>query len=443
MPIRALCTICSDFFDHSRDVAAIHCGHTFHLQCLIQWFETAPSRTCPQCRIQNELDNTRALLSQKEKEKRDGQLIIDTLRDTLEERNATVESLQEALDKAEMLCSTLKKQMKYLEQQQDETKQAREEARRLRNKMKTMERIELLLQSQRPEVEEMIRDMGVGQSAVEQLAVYCVSLKKEYENLKEARKASGELADKLKKDLFSSRSKLQTVYSELDQAKLELRSAQKDLQSADKEIASLRKKLMMLQETLNLPPVDSEAVNRLVLESPAPVEMLNLKLHRPAFGDDIDLNATFNVDTPPAQPSSTQHGHAKRLFPEKAHSPVQDVLKKMPKGPKQESQLLLGGQRCLGEPDEELAGAFPVFIRNAVLGQKQTKRTRAEPCRSTDAVRTGFDGLGGRTKFIQPTDTTMIRSLPVKSKPKARAKQRLGARTVLPPSQAKLDTFLW
>lgn len=43
-----------------------------------------------------------------EKEKRDSQAIIDTLRDTLEERNATVESLQKALDKAEMLCSTLK-----------------------------------------------------------------------------------------------------------------------------------------------------------------------------------------------------------------------------------------------------------------------------------------------------------------------------------------------
>ena len=34
------------------------------------------------------------------------------------------------------------------------------------------------------------------------------SLHREYENLKEARKASGELADKLKKDLFSSRSKV-------------------------------------------------------------------------------------------------------------------------------------------------------------------------------------------------------------------------------------------
>uniref|UniRef100_A0A9L0IB77 E3 ubiquitin-protein ligase TRAIP n=1 Tax=Equus asinus TaxID=9793 RepID=A0A9L0IB77_EQUAS len=342
MPIRALCTICSDFFDHSRDVAAIHCGHTFHLQCLIQWFETAPSRTCPQCRIQvgrrtiinklffdlaqeeesvldaeflkNELDNTRAQLSQKEKEKRDSQVIIDALRDTLEERNATVESLQRALDKAEMLCSTLKKQMKYLEQQQDETKQAREEACRLRRKMKTMER-------------------------------------------------------------------------------------------------------------------------------PAPVEVLNLKLRRPAFSDDIDLNATFDVATPPGRPSSIQHGHTKKLCPEKAHSPVQDIPKKMPKGPKQESQLSLGGQRCVGEPDEELAGAFPVFIRNAVLGQKQLKRARVEPCRNTDAVRTGFDGLGGRTKFIQPTDTTMIRPLPVK--PKAKAKQRIAARTVLPPSQAKLDNFLW
>uniref|UniRef100_A0A8C5YS76 E3 ubiquitin-protein ligase TRAIP n=1 Tax=Marmota marmota marmota TaxID=9994 RepID=A0A8C5YS76_MARMA len=274
MPIRALCTICSDFFDHSRDVAAIHCGHTFHLQCLIQWFETAPSRTCPQCRIQV---GKRTIINK---------LFFDLAQE------------EESVLDAEFL-------------------------------------------------------------------------------------------------------KLQTVYSELDQAKLELRAAQKDLQNAEKEITSLKKKLMMLQETLNLPPVASETVNRLVLESPAPVEMLNLKLRRPSFGDDVDLDASFNVDTPQTQPSNSQHGHSKRLCLEKAHSPVQDILKKMPRGPKQ-SQLSLGGQHCAREPDEDLAGAFPVFIRNAVLGQKQPKRAIAESCRSTDVVRTGFDGLGGRTKFIQP-----------------------------------------
>ncbi|XP_048190798.1 E3 ubiquitin-protein ligase TRAIP [Perognathus longimembris pacificus] len=466
MPIRALCTICSDFFDHSRDVAAIHCGHTFHLQCLIQWFETAPSRTCPQCRIQvgkktiikklffdfapeeentldaeflkNELDNIRAQLSQKEKEKRNSQAIIDTLRDTLEERNAVVESLQKALDKSEMLCSTFRKQMKYLEQQQDETKQAREEARQLKNKMKNMEQIELLLQSQRPEVEEMIRHMGVGQSAVEQLSMYCVSLKKEYENLKEARKASGELADKLKKDLTSARNKLQTVYSELDQTKLELTSTQKDLENADKEITSLKKKLRMLQETLKLPPGAKETVNRLVLESPAP-QMQKLKLRPPSSSDDIDLNATFDVETPPAQPSSFQHGHPKQLCLERAQSPMQDVFEKMPKSSKQESQLSLGGQQCAGEPDEELAGVFPRFIQNAVLRHKQPKRTVS--CRSTGVVRTGFDGLGGRTKFIQPTDTATIRPLPVK--PKANCKQRVKNRTMYSSTQTKLDTFLW
>lgn len=389
--------------------------------------------------LKNELDSIKAQLSQKDREKRDSQAIIDTLRDTLEERNATVESLQNALNKAEMLCSTLKKQMKFLEQQRDETKHAQEEARQLKSKMKTMEQIELLLQSQRSEVEEMIRDMGVGQSAVEQLAVYCISLKKEYENLKEARKASGELADRLRKDLASSRSKLKTVNTELDQAKLELRSAQKDLQSADKEITSLRKKLTILQGTLSLPPVTSETVSRLVFESPAPVEMLKPRLHRPPFSDEIDLNATFDVNTPPAQTSSSQHCHPKKLCLERARSPMQDILK-IPKVSKSESQLSLGGQRCVGEPDEELAGAFPLFIRNAVRGQKQPNRTTAESRYSTDVVRIGFDGLGGRTKFIQPTDPTIIRPMPVK--PKAKSKQKVRIKTVNSASQPKLDTFL-
>lgn len=43
-----------------------------------------------------------------EREKRDSQDIIDALRAALEERNTAVESLQRALDEAEMLCSTLK-----------------------------------------------------------------------------------------------------------------------------------------------------------------------------------------------------------------------------------------------------------------------------------------------------------------------------------------------
>ena len=38
--------------------------------------------------------------------------------------------------------------------------------------------LDVLLQGQRAEVESMIMDMGVSQAAVEQLSIYCISLKK-------------------------------------------------------------------------------------------------------------------------------------------------------------------------------------------------------------------------------------------------------------------------
>lgn len=38
--------------------------------------------------------------------------------------------------------------------------------------------LDVLLQGQRAEVESMITDMGIGQAAVEQLSIYCISLKK-------------------------------------------------------------------------------------------------------------------------------------------------------------------------------------------------------------------------------------------------------------------------
>ncbi|XP_074139395.1 E3 ubiquitin-protein ligase TRAIP [Sminthopsis crassicaudata] len=466
MPIRAICTICSDFFDHSRDVAAIQCGHTFHLACLFKWFDSAPSRTCPQCRIQvgkksiinklffdlaqeeeagldaetlkNELDKTRAQLSLKVKEKKDCQSIVDSLREILDVRNITIESLQKALGESEMLCSTFKKQITYLEQQQNQIKNMKEETCRLRNKMKTMERLEILLQSQRPEVEQMIQDMGVGQSAMEQLAVYCVSLKKEYENLKEARKASGELADKLRKDLLSSNNKLQKALSELNNVKEELKSTQKDLQNADKEITSLKKKLTILQGTLNLPSHTSETLSRLVLESPAPVEMLNLKLRQPAHGEDIDLNASFDVDTPPAQPHSSKLVPAKKLCLEQSSSLTPSFSRKNSRDPMKVSALSLGDQQWTGDQDDELVGNFPSFIRNAVLGKKRPLGSLRDPGRNSGTVRTGFDGLGGRSKYIQPTDPSIIRPLPVKPKPRHKAVSR----KAVPSAQTRLDTFL-
>ncbi|NWR23445.1 TRAIP ligase, partial [Emberiza fucata] len=489
MPIRAHCTICSDFFDNERDVAAVPCGHTFHQACLFQWFDTAPSRTCPQCRNQVSkrhiisklffdvtLDEQAApdaetlqpagtersncsvqtlvqtplremlssgmaeswqpgaepaislcaaaaavlqlesglpghdLSSFPEKEKRECQAVVDGLRDTLDVRNATIESLQKMLGETEMLCSSLKKQMKFLEQQQEDNKSSKEEARRLRNKLRTMERIELLLQSQRSEVEEMIRDMGVGQAAVEQLAIYCVSLKKEYENLKEARKISGETTEKLKKELFSVNNKLQQTTSELAKTKEELKSTQKDLKNADKEILSLKKKIDILQDTLKVPSVTRETLSRLVLESPAPMELQHPKLHRPAHSDEINLDATFDVATPEHQPCTAPLGPAKRQKLDKKPPPVVNLAKKVLK------EAVENGADDL--EDDALKGLLPAFIRNSFLSKKPSSGGLLGSHRNMGSVRMGYDGMGGRTKFIEPTNLAEIRPLPVRSKKK-------------------------
>ncbi|XP_072238910.1 E3 ubiquitin-protein ligase TRAIP [Leuresthes tenuis] len=423
MPIRAFCTICSDFFDHSRDVAAIHCGHTFHYECLLKWFQTAPTKTCPQCRkqvstrhiitklffdisgeeaatadpesLQNELDRMRALLSSKERDWRDKQKVMDSLKDTVDKQRRDLDSVQKEVMEKEMLCSALRKQMTYLETQQNEVQAAKEEVRRLRTKMKTFESLDVLLQGQRAEVESMITDMGVSHKAVEQLSIYCISLKKEYDNLKGSLKNSNDMCEKLKREVLSSNNKLQKATVEVNQTKEDIRSLQKDLANADKEISSLKKKVEFLQKTLSTPTRTNEALSRLVFESPAPVELKQPRLHQPADSEDIDLNITYDITTPD----------------DAAKRPAQIQSKKMRLDPHVTSVSNKSEKSSsLSKARDEDRTTDP-FFRNSLLFRKKTFGSMLDPHRKPGAVRTGYDGFGGRTKFIQPSPLSEIRPL--------------------------------
>ncbi|XP_069792671.1 E3 ubiquitin-protein ligase TRAIP isoform X2 [Narcine bancroftii] len=422
MPIRAYCTICSDYFDNFKDVAAIHCGHTFHSDCLAQWFHSAPSRTCPQCRIQvsaryivnklffdvgegeqvldpetlqNELNSVKFQLLLKGKEKKDQQSIIDSLRNTLDKHSAKIESLTKKLNEAENLCSTLKKQVRYLEQQQDDSKSAKEEAHRLQQKLKTLENIQILLQTQRPEVEEMIQEVGVGQSATEQLSIYCVSLKKEYENLKATVKSSIDMSEKLKKDNFTSNCK------------------------------NLKKKLEFLQKSLSTPNRTNEAISRLIYESPAPVNLQYPKLHKPAAGEDIDLCQTYDLNTPDYIPPTSPNASFKKIKLDTAGSSTPN-----------RSSKFLNSKMMKKEEDDCL---LPAFLQNSMLFRKKSHSFCLDSHTSQGSVRIGFDGLGGRTKFIEPTKMTEIRPLPSKARKKKATRVTVNRSTC---HQPKLKDFL-
>ncbi|XP_048028394.1 E3 ubiquitin-protein ligase TRAIP [Megalobrama amblycephala] len=451
MPIRAYCTICSDFFDNSKDVAAIHCGHTFHYACLLQWFQTAPSKTCPQCRkqvstrhiinklffdiapeedgtpvdpesLQNDLDRMKAVLSEKEKEWRDKQKSVDTLKDTIERQKKDLERVRKEIGDKEMLCSVLRKQMNFLESQKNEGQAAKEEAKRLRVKMKTYESLDVVLQGQRSEVEAMITDMGVGQSAVEQLSIYCISLKKEYDNLKGSLKSTNEMCEKLKRELISSNSKLQRATTETNRTKEDMKALQKDLSNADKEITSLKKKVEILQRTLSTPTRTNEAISRLVFESPAPLEFKPPGHGPMTDSQEIDLNLTFDINTPE----------------QVEKKPIQVPSKKIRLDPSASSSNNMenahGRSNARVKEDDVMMGPL---LRNSLLFRKNAFGSMLDPCKF-GTVRSGYDGLGGRAKFIQPSPLSEIRPLAIKSKRKKVSRPV----TSKPTSSMTLDGFL-
>ncbi|XP_059800576.1 E3 ubiquitin-protein ligase TRAIP isoform X2 [Hypanus sabinus] len=355
--------------------------------------------------LRNELDSVKSQLLLKGKEKKDQQSIIDTLRRTLDTRNEKIESLTKELNEAEILCSTLKKQVRKLEQQGDDSKSAKEEARRLQQKLKTVQNIQLLLQTQRPEVEEMIREVGVGQSAIEQLSIYCISLKKEYENLKETFKSFVDTSEKLKKENFASNCKLQKCMSQLKNLKGELQSSQEELQNADREIMNLKKKVEFLQKSLSTPNRTNEAISRLIFESPAPVDLQFPKLHKPATGEDIELCQMYDFNTPDCIPPTSLSTTSKKIRRDTAGSST----------PNRSSKLLSNSKMTNRDEDDNI---LPTFLRNSLLFQKKSCGSCMDPHRNQGSVRTGFDGLGGRTKFIEPTKMMEIRPLPLKTKRK-------------------------
>ncbi|CAL8337216.1 unnamed protein product [Merluccius merluccius] len=421
MPIRAYCTICSDFFDNSRDVAAIHCGHTFHYECLLQWFQAAPNKTCPQCRkqvstrhiisklffdiaaeeegapvdpesLQNELDRMKAVLRTRDKDYNEKKKSLDDLRSTVDRQRRDLDNVRKEIVDKDMLCSALRKQMTFLETQQNDVQSAKEEARRLKTKMKTYESLDRLLQGQREEVESMISDMGVSQGAVEQLSIYCISLKKEYDNLKGGLKSSNDMCEKLKKEMFASNNKLQKATMEVSRTKEDMKALQNDLVNADKEISSLKKKVEILQKTLSTPTRTNEAISRLVFESPAPLELKQPRLHQPSDCQDIDLNMTFDISTP--DDANKRHAPSKKMRLD-------------PTGPSVSRH-----KENSSTKGSDAEASMDPFFRNSLLFRKKTFGSMLEPQRAkAGTVLSGYDGLGGRTKFIKPSPMSDLRPL--------------------------------
>uniref|UniRef100_H2ZCG0 RING-type domain-containing protein n=1 Tax=Ciona savignyi TaxID=51511 RepID=H2ZCG0_CIOSA len=302
MSFRGNCVICTDYFDVETDISVTPCGHLFHALCLNTWLTTnSGKKTCPQCRthismkqivgkiylnlpheekddldpymLKNKLDEIQLSVRNHEKEKselRDNLKVLEGVKDTLKKQIA---KLKQKLTEEKNNLEILKDNMNGMMGEVSEARLCKAETKKLRQKLRTLEKLEVVLNGQQKDVDEMIQQYsgGTQSNGTKQLATFCVAMKQEYEVLKESKSKLNIDLMKVRRDLHKKEDILlqkMNQIEELENSNANLTSHEESLLQENK---SLKHKLKALQLAISSPSdTKSSAVSRLIAESPAP-----------------------------------------------------------------------------------------------------------------------------------------------------------------------------
>ena len=299
--MRACCVICGDSFVEGVDVSAVHCGHTFHTVCILQWFES--SKTCPQCRtktsdkklvklyfdvaedddsvhkndpttLKHLLDNAKFELKLKEQEilnlKQDvtkNKSHNDELREEVKKRH------EEQKDQAALICS-LEAQLRLQSSLKNKVDKMKAERDSAVSCMKSMQELQVLLSGTEKEVEQILTDYSASENeAARSLSNVCVLLKRELRTVSEKKRSYAVELRQLKNTLNMKKQEALGLNS-ANKALQEKVSLQKsDIKRLEEENSNLSKKLSALEMAVNSPScndVAKGALKRLLQENLTP-----------------------------------------------------------------------------------------------------------------------------------------------------------------------------
>uniref|UniRef100_UPI00358DE750 E3 ubiquitin-protein ligase TRAIP isoform X2 n=1 Tax=Myxine glutinosa TaxID=7769 RepID=UPI00358DE750 len=430
MPLRARCTICSDLFDNSQSTSAILCGHVFHEGCLDRWLKSA--RTCPQCRekvtaknvisklyfdvidndssqidpetLKDDVDKLAARLHVSDRELLEQRQTSEDLSKLLQRSQTSLCAAQKSMEESEQLCATLRKQNHFLENQAQDAKKAQEETWRLNQKLKNLQKLDELLRSKDADVEEMVRDMGSGHNALERLSMYCISLKREYEQLKDAHQTALEENRRTQRRLHTCSSKLQQAEQWMGAFKKQQKESEEDMEESIRQTKSLKQKLELLKQALPKLPHTNE-LSRAMLESPAPLQLQprmcptqDENTDGENWVDDFSLNVNLNPSTPEMYAVPSRHRSG--LYSPRQNESIKDTNSTCAN--KEDRPIACVMKSHEKESEQKDNRDLPEILRKAMprpYGSLLAANSKYSQ------VRIGFDGLGGRTKFIQPVSS--------------------------------------
>ncbi|XP_071945774.1 E3 ubiquitin-protein ligase TRAIP-like [Antedon mediterranea] len=324
MMIKATCVICQEFFQTDQCIYSTTCGHVFHEVCLLKWIQTSP--TCPHCRqtarlknivrlffetdndddddtldptkLKDELDHVNAELANFNKLKSDLETDKKNLNAKVKKLSSDIKSITKELQVEQTTNQALRKQLKYLSIQGDEAKEAKKTATVLKEKLTHFERLKKVLTANSEAVSQMMEEHGDKSNACRDLATYCVSLKREFENAKLNKLH-------LRDELSATKKELSAKTKQLNDYKIGTLNNQKQIQLLEEEVSclekdkeNLKRKIQVLQQSVNSPSGSKGVISRLLFESPAPFSMKAPKLQDPG-----DWSGDTSIDLP-SQPGN-------------------------------------------------------------------------------------------------------------------------------------------
>ncbi|XP_064392298.1 E3 ubiquitin-protein ligase TRAIP-like isoform X2 [Halichondria panicea] len=349
---------------------------------LHQW--VAPNKTCPTCRkkcpvkevlklfingsdplfsanledisseeMKEQLSMQDSLLKQKDKALQDAKASLEEVQEHMKAWEAQFTSTDKKLRAERATSSTLKKQLTVMQHECDRAKSIQKEADKMKTELSTVRGINAVLKGSSEEVEELLKNYSASQ-----LATFVTAIKGDYDVLKQKKKALQKEKDGLAQDVIVLKTQLRGKDCELKDCQERLSTAESDVRHFEQENRNLREKVEILCKAAESP--GSKLALKRMLESPAP-----LKEHgycNQMVGSDIG-----------ASPLLASRTKSKSRI-DASQASTSDVEVEM-----------AGSKRSR---NEHSGIVFPV------------KKFRG--LSTSENIASGFNGMGGQTKFIMP-----------------------------------------
>ncbi|CAJ0596320.1 unnamed protein product [Cylicocyclus nassatus] len=215
MLIHGMCAICGEIFI-TNNIAALHCGHTFHADCIQEWFKHTETPTCPNCRT---LTATNQVVRRLFFSVSDDTTLVDELMKTLSEKkyafscaqaeirelkndyeNLEIKLAMEFVEKSELLerVALLDSQNGIQIEQLDEAKKLQKKLEaKLRNERKQLKKLRKKKRDLEARIESMEEQTRVSKKKENDLEKLVKSMEEQLKIYKKKESDFGELAKSL------------------------------------------------------------------------------------------------------------------------------------------------------------------------------------------------------------------------------------------------------